>query len=84
MTREEAMRIAQAFVNSRPDLADCVFEASDAVRVPARYRLVDTTYDAWAVHFPYRPIEEVLFRVPDALTVEIDDHTGEAKVMRTL
>src|SRR5438093_1056680 len=64
MTKEEAMRIATKFVDSRPDLSEGglggvlgLFPAEDAVLLPARLR--DKNSDAWLVRFCRRAIRQL-------------------------
>lgn len=85
MTREEAKQIAALYVRSRDELKNvCVPDPEDAFLVPAKYRKGNATNDAWVVHFPLVLPDEVLFREPDTLGVEVDSVTGQATTAKLL
>jgi hypothetical protein len=90
MTKQEAIRIATKFVDSRPDLNGAwgdvigLYPADNAVRLPARFREKNTSSDAWLVRFRYRLSSDSFPRLPSGLTIEVDIETGEADVMETM
>jgi hypothetical protein len=87
MTKTQAIEIATHYVLSRHDLSAELLQplqAKEVFVVPARFREPATLNDAWVVWFPYRLPEGVAIMEPEALGIEVDSGTGEARMTESL
>jgi hypothetical protein len=85
MTKEEAIRIATAYLQTDAEaLGSVLLSGIGAAYLPAEYREGQPDSDAWAVSFPYRLPAGVETRDPADLIIEVDIGSGKARFMMSL